>query len=233
MNINKATVDLVKEFEGFEARAYKCPAGVWTIGYGTTAAAGVGIVPVDGMTISKAKAEGYLHAAMSKFANSISMDIVEPINENEFGAFVSLAYNIGSGAFKKSSALRHFNAGDKAAAADAMLLWNKAGGKVLAGLVRRRAAERALFLTPVGAVTQIATRDTRVVPDAPRESAAQSTTVQASAVQIVSGAGAGVAAVAALDGHAQIVAIVFAGIVMLSAMWILRQRLRSWADGDR
>jgi hypothetical protein len=66
-----------------------------------------------------------------------------------------------------------------------------------------------------------------------RESAAQSTTVQASAVQIVSGAGAGVAAVGALDGHAQIVALVFAGIIVLSALWIMRQRLISWADGDR
>jgi peptidoglycan L-alanyl-D-glutamate endopeptidase CwlK len=66
-----------------------------------------------------------------------------------------------------------------------------------------------------------------------RVSAAQSTTVQASAVQIVSGAGAGVAAVGALDGHAQIVALVFAGIIVLSALWIMRQRLISWADGDR
>ena len=66
-----------------------------------------------------------------------------------------------------------------------------------------------------------------------RTSAAQSTTVQASAVQIVSGAGAGVAAVGALDGHAQIVALVFAGIIVLSALWIMRQRLISWAEGDR
>lgn len=66
-----------------------------------------------------------------------------------------------------------------------------------------------------------------------RTSAVQSTTVQASAVQIVSGAGAGVAAVAALDGHAQIVALVFAGIIVLSALWIMRQRLISWAEGDR
>ena len=233
MIINKATLELVKEFEGFEAKAYKCPAGVWTIGYGTTAAANVGIVPVEGMTITKAKAEGYLHAAMDKFARMISLDISAPINENEFGAFVSLAYNIGPGAFEKSSALRHFNAGNKTAAADAMLLWNKAGGKVLAGLVRRRAAERALFLTPVGAATQTDTQDPRIVQDVPRVSAAQSTTVQASAVQIVSGAGAGVAAVGALDGHAQIVALVFAGIIVLSALWIMRQRLISWAEGDR
>jgi peptidoglycan L-alanyl-D-glutamate endopeptidase CwlK len=70
-------------------------------------------------------------------------------------------------------------------------------------------------------------------PPAPRTSAAQSSTVQASAVQIVSGAGAGIAAVGGLDGTAQIVALVFAGVVMLAALWIMRERLRKWADGDR
>jgi peptidoglycan L-alanyl-D-glutamate endopeptidase CwlK len=75
--------------------------------------------------------------------------------------------------------------------------------------------------------------ETKAKPPAPRESAAQSSTVQASAVQIVSGAGAGIAAVGALDGHAQIVALAFAGVIVLAALWIMRQRLRSWADGDR
>jgi lysozyme len=233
MNINQATIGLIKEFEGFEAKAYKCPAGVWTIGYGTTAAAGVGIVPEAGMVIGKTEAEGYLHAALDKFSNQITPAIKAPINENEFGAFVSLAYNIGAGAFKKSSALRHFNAGDKDKAADALMLWNKAGGKVLAGLVRRRTAERALFLTQVGEMLPKQIKDTNITPDAPRASAAQSSTMQASAVQIVSGAGAGIAAVGALDGTAQIVAMVFAGVVVLAAMWVMRERLRKWADGDR
>jgi peptidoglycan L-alanyl-D-glutamate endopeptidase CwlK len=66
-----------------------------------------------------------------------------------------------------------------------------------------------------------------------RTSAAQSTTVQASAVQIVSGAGAGIAAVGSLNGTAQIVAMVFAGVVVLAAMWVMRERLRKWAEGDR
>jgi lysozyme len=233
MNINQATIGLIKEFEGFEAKAYKCPAGVWTIGYGTTAAAGVGIVPEAGMVIGKTEAEGYLHAALDKFSNQIAPAIKAPINENEFGAFVSLAYNIGAGAFKKSSALRHFNAGDKDKAADALMLWNKAGGKVLAGLVRRRTAERALFLTQVGEMLPKQIKDTNITPDAPRASAAQSSTMQASAVQIVSGAGAGIAAVGALDGTAQIVAMVFAGVVVLAAMWVMRERLRKWAEGDR
>lgn len=221
MNINKATVDLVKEFEGFRAKAYKCPAGVWTIGYGTTASAGVGVTPKDGMTITKSDAEAYLQAALDKFADQIAPSITAPTNSNEFGAFVSLAYNIGPGAFKKSSALRLFNAGDKEGAAKAILMWNKAGGKVLKGLTRRREAERKLFLTPVDGEFE------------GRTSVAQSTTMQASAVQVASGAGAGIAAVGALDGTAQIVAMVFAGIVILAALWVMRERIRRWAEGDR
>ena len=147
--MNKATIDLIKEFEGFRAKAYLDSVGILTIGYGTTAAAGVGIKPALGMTITEAQAHSYLMAAVDKFAAQISPKITRPINENEFGAFVSLAYNIGPGAFGKSSALRKFNAGDKQGAANSILLWNKAGSKVLPGLVRRREAERALFLRPV------------------------------------------------------------------------------------
>ena len=149
MRVNRAALDLIKEFEGFRSETYRDIAGVLTIGYGTTAAAGVGIVPVPGMTITKAEAEWYLQKAVDKFAAQIAKYITAPINENEFGAFVSLAYNIGPTAFRKSSALRYFNAGDKTRAANNIRLFNKAGGKVLKGLVRRREAERALFLTPI------------------------------------------------------------------------------------
>ena len=149
MRVNQAALDLIKEFEGFRSETYRDIAGVLTIGYGTTAAAGVGIVPVPGMTITKAEAEWYLQKAVDKFAAQIAKYITAPIDENEFGAFVSLAYNIGPTAFRKSSALRYFNAGDKTRAANNIRLFNKAGGKVLKGLVRRREAERALFLTPI------------------------------------------------------------------------------------
>ena len=153
MSINKAGLDLIKEFEGFRSAAYVDPVGVLTIGYGTTAAAGVGIVPQLGMEISEAQAEVYLAKALDKFGALIRPHINAPISENEWAAFMSLAYNIGPGAFAKSSALRKFNEGDKRGAANAILLWNKAGGKVMKGLERRRAAERALFLsaTPVAA----------------------------------------------------------------------------------
>lgn len=223
MNVNQAAVDLVKEFEGFRPHAYRCPAGVWTIGYGTTEAAGVGIAPERGMTITEADARGYLHDGLDKFASQIAPAITAPINENEFGAFVSLAYNIGPAAFKKSSALREFNAGNKQKAANAILLWDKAGGKVLKGLTRRREAERKLFLTAVNGDKQASDRSTVL----------KSTTVQASAAQIATGVTAAGTAVGALDGTAQIVALVFAGIVVLAGLWIMRERIKKWSEGDR
>jgi lysozyme len=153
VNINEATVDLVKKWEGFRADAYLCPAGVWTIGYGVTAGAGIGVDPKPGDRVTREQADRHLRAALERFARQIRPGITATINDNEFGAFLSLAYNIGAGGFLRSSALRHFNAGDKAKAAAAIRLWNKAtvNGKrqVLQGLVNRRAEEVALFQTPV------------------------------------------------------------------------------------
>ena len=153
MRINAKALDLIKEFEGLRLDAYKDSVGIWTIGYGTTAAAGLGIEPRPGQRITQAEAEWYLQKGVTKFADSIFPYFNAPLNENQFGACVSLAYNIGPGAFKRSSVLRHINAGDMDKAADSFLLWNKAGGKVLRGLERRRAAERALFITPTGKTT--------------------------------------------------------------------------------
>lgn len=146
--MNRASLDLIKEFEGLRLTAYQDSVGVWTIGYGTTAKAGVGIEPKAGMKITEGQAEAYLQAAIDKFAAQIAPKITRPTTANQFGAMVSLAYNIGPSAFGKSSVLRLFNDGEVARAADAFRLWNKAGGKVLAGLTRRREAERALFLKP-------------------------------------------------------------------------------------
>ena len=154
MKINQATVDLVKRWEGFKAKAYVCPAGVLTVGYGTTNRAGLpGVQITRDTVVTEAQAEQWLRMGLEKFADQIRPSITAPINENEFGAFLSLAYNIGPNGFKGSSALRHFNAGDKAKAAAAIKLWNKAtvNGKrqVLRGLVNRREDEVRLFQTPV------------------------------------------------------------------------------------
>ena len=149
IEINQETIDLIKKWEGFKGQAYKDPVGIWTIGYGTTAGAGVGIVPVPGMIITEEEAEGYLLMALQKFLNHIAPNIkVEP-NENQLGAMLSLAYNIGPGAFNKSTLLRKWNAGDVQGAAEQFLVWNKAGGQVLKGLIRRRAEEKELFEKPV------------------------------------------------------------------------------------
>jgi len=151
--ITKEALDLIKKWEGFRATAYKDAVGIWTIGYGTTANAGVGIDPKAGMTITESQAESFLRAAVTKFADNIRAKMVMRPNDNEFGAMVSLAYNIGPGAFGRSSVLRLFNEGKKKEAADAFLLWNKAGGKVLRGLTNRRIEERALFLKDVASST--------------------------------------------------------------------------------
>jgi len=149
--INQATIELVKKWEGFRADAYLCPAGVWTIGYGITAGAGIGVSPKRGDKVTREEAERHLRLALERFAAQIRPAITAPITENEFGAFLSLAYNIGAGGFRGSSALRHFNAGDKDRAAESIKLWNKAtvGGKrvVLQGLVNRCLDEVRLFRT--------------------------------------------------------------------------------------
>jgi len=149
MRINDATVSLVKEFEGKRLEAYPDPVGIWTIGYGHSEHAPFGPKPVKGMKISEAEAEDLLRKGLDHFGEGVRKLLTRPANENEFGAMVSLAYNIGLGAFAKSTCLRRFNAGDTAGAAEALQWFNKAGGKVLNGLVRRRGAEAELMLTPV------------------------------------------------------------------------------------
>jgi GH24 family phage-related lysozyme (muramidase) len=124
---------------------------VWTIGYGTTAMADVGIVPAKGMTITQDRAEDLLRMGVDKFASTVDAMITTKVNQNERGACVCLAYNIGPNAFAKSTVLRELNAGHKDKAASAFRMWNKAGGEVIKGLVNRREAEIALFLTPVTA----------------------------------------------------------------------------------
>ena len=147
--INKAGIDLIKRFEGCILETYADATGTLTIGYGTTAAAEVGLIPRWGLRITEREAESYLMVTLSKFEDKIRFGRAP--NENQKAAMLSLAYNIGPGAFQKSTVLRNFNAGKFQEAADAFRMWNKAGGKVLPGLVERREAERALFLTPAKA----------------------------------------------------------------------------------
>lgn len=148
MIVNQRTIDLIKHLEGCRLTAYRDVAGIWTIGFGTTAAAGLGIEPRAGMTITQEQADELLERAVDDFSASIAKLITVPVTLNEFGALVSLAYNIGVGAFSRSTVLRELNSGNKAAAGHAFHMWNKAGGHVVPGLVRRRELEHRLFTTP-------------------------------------------------------------------------------------
>lgn len=145
MKTNKAGLDLIKSFEGLRLETYKCSAGVDTIGYGHTSAAGEPKVK-PGMKITEKEAEEILARDLGKYEAAVSKAMTVTPTENQFSAMVSLCYNIGPGNFASSSVVRKLNAGDVEGAANSFLLWNKAAGKVLAGLTRRREAEKALFL---------------------------------------------------------------------------------------
>jgi len=142
MTINTKSFNLIKRFEGCELTAYKCPAGVWTIGYGHTSRAGPPAVN-EGEKITKKAAESILCEDLKKYEAVVDTAIKVPLTENQRGALVSLCYNIGTTAFKKSTVVKRLNAGNFREAAEAITMWNKAGGKTLKGLVRRRDAERS------------------------------------------------------------------------------------------
>ena len=142
MKPSQACIDLVKEFEGFRAAAYKCPAGVWTIGYGHTAA-----VEKDD-EVTQQEAEELLTEDMKYVAECVEEWCeYDGLTQGMFDALCSFVFNLGCGNFRSSTLLRLLNHGDADAAAQQFARWNKAGGQVLAGLKRRREAERKLFLS--------------------------------------------------------------------------------------
>ena len=143
MKINDAGLNLVKSFEGFHLKSYKCPAGIWTIGYGHTGTVD-GKAICEGMKITEAKATELLKQDMAKFENAVNncSALTFKPNENQFSALVSFAFNCGAGNLKTLVKGR-----SAAVVAEKMLLYNKANGEVLNGLTRRRKAERELFLT--------------------------------------------------------------------------------------
>ena len=143
MNVNNAGIALIKSFEGLSLVAYQCPAKIWTVGFGHT-----GPDVHQGATIRETEAEYLLKGDLLEFEHGVEefLDGV-PASFNEFSAMVSLAFNIGLGNFRKSSVLKYHKQGKKALAANAFLLWVKGGGKKLPGLVRRRVAERRLYVS--------------------------------------------------------------------------------------
>ena len=139
MNISQEGLSLIKKFEGCELEAYKCAAGVWTIGYGSTK--GV----KEGDTVSQEEADKLLLHEMEEYEGYIN-DMVNPdLEQNQFDAMVSWVFNLGPTNLKASTLLKVLNAKDYEGVPAQIKRWNKAGGKVLQGLIRRREAESLLF----------------------------------------------------------------------------------------
>ena len=146
MTISPAGVNFIKLKEGFESHAYQDSVGVWTIGYGTTAAA-LGRAIGHTETITEAKATQYLLEHLEKsYSKSVKKYVKSTVTQGEFDAMVSFVYNLGAGSFKSTTLLSKFNAGDHFGASMEFLKWDKAGGKKLAGLTIRRQQEQDMFL---------------------------------------------------------------------------------------
>lgn len=141
MNISENGLDLIKQSEHCELEAYQDCVGIWTIGYGHT----LNVHARD--VISANTAEVLLENDLQPVESAISTLVKVPLNQNQFDALTSLAFNIGINAFRKSTLLRYLNNWQYQLAADEFLKWDHAGGKVVAGLSSRRRTERSLFLS--------------------------------------------------------------------------------------
>ena len=139
MKISNNGLELIKHFEGCVLNAYKCPAGVWTIGYGHTK----DVQPGDEW--SESHADHMLEVEMEEYEGYVNNSVTAPINQDQFDALVSWVYNLGGGNLNASTMLKVLNAGQYEEVPAQMMRWNKAGGKTLDGLIRRREAESLLF----------------------------------------------------------------------------------------
>jgi len=145
VNASEDAKKRLKAHEGLSLTSYKDVAGIWTIGYGITGLLdGTKIGPKT--KITKEQAEALLEARVAEFAEGVTKAVKVPLAQHQFDALVSLSYNIGMGAFLKSTLLKKLNAKDYKGAAEQFPRWKYAGGKESLGLLRRRMQERALFL---------------------------------------------------------------------------------------
>jgi len=141
MITSKKGVSLIKFYEGFRAQAYICPAGVPTIGYGTTSGVKMG------MRITEADGERLLQADLRRFEAAVERYVKVKLSQTQFDALVSFVYNLGEGNFASSTLLKLLNQGRYDLVGDQLMRWNRGGGRVLDGLTKRRQAETDLFNT--------------------------------------------------------------------------------------
>lgn len=214
--ISETGLALIKQWEGLRLRAYRCPAGVWTIGYGHT-----GNVRA-GMEITEEDADALLVSDLATFERAVAQAVKVPLTQHQFDALVSFAFNVGVEAFRKSTLLRKLNALDYAAVPGELAKWVYAGGRKLDGLVSRRAAEAGLWVRG----SHVAGRDVPAAaePARARDVLATDTGKATAAVGLV---GMVAAAKPALDVLADLppwlgVAVVAAAVVC-ALVWRLRR----------
>lgn len=140
MKTSDAGIALIKRWEGCRLTAYLCPANVWTIGVGHTAAMG-DPSPVSGMRITEAEADAILRRDLAKIERDVDAAVAVHLNQRQFDTLVSFVFNVGIGAFRKSTLLKKLNATDYDAVPSELMKWNRAGGRVMPGLTNRRKAE--------------------------------------------------------------------------------------------
>lgn len=147
MKASERCLDLIRRFEGFRAKPYRCPAGVPTIGYGSTRYADGAHVNLTDPPITEAQADDIMRATLGEYERAVNRYVSVFVNQHEFDALVDFAYNAGAKNLLSSTLLKKLNAGDRKGAAKEFERWVYAGGQILPGLVRRRMAERVLFET--------------------------------------------------------------------------------------
>jgi len=188
MKISQRGIELIKEYEGLRLKAYLCPANVWTIGYGHTTSAGPPVVQ-PGMSITSKQAEEILRADLGKYEAGVLKLVKIPLTQGQFDALVSFAFNCGVGALARSTLLKRVNAGRFDAVPAELMKWTKAGGRELAGLVRRRRAEAALWRA-VDEAAPIDPDEAGAVPELPQPSKSMAASREGNAALAAGGAAA-------------------------------------------
>ena len=147
MQMSQEGIDaLLKKYEGCKLKSYRCPANVCTIGYGHTSAAGAPAV-ADGMTITQKQADDILRRDLVKYETAVFNMVKQPLTQHQFDVLVDFAYNAGVGNLQSSTLLKKVNAAQFDAVPAELMKWTKGGGKVLPGLVKRRQAESAWWMS--------------------------------------------------------------------------------------
>lgn len=147
MHVSQNCINLIKKYEGCKLKAYLCPAGIPTIGFGNTFYKDGTKVKI-GDTITQEQADELLLTILTDFIEAVNHLVKAPINQSQMDSLTSFVYNVGTGNFQKSSLLKKINVNPSdPSIADSFMLWNKAKGKVLAGLTARRQAESSLYFS--------------------------------------------------------------------------------------